>query len=222
MINSGRAFDRLVNFSDAVVAVAITLLALTISDIRWTQEQYPTVWAVMAEHASVLITFAFTFAVVGYFWLVHNRIFNRMAGYDAQVFWLNLLWLLLIAFLPWPSSLYGEGIGIAGSEWEGGEGFGGAGMLYWGTLALIGMCGGLIAERTRRRPELLEPGMRATASHSMRGFVLGAVFLCIGVTSLFAPGFASWMPVIIIPISSYLRIREQRLEAAHEAQPVLY
>ena len=200
---TGRSFDRLVNFTDAVVAVAITVLVLPIVDIRGTgQEQ--TVWQIVADHSSQLITFAFTFVVVATMWQVHNRIVNRMHGYDTVVFWLNLLWLVGIAFLPWPSALYGEGIGIATSEWSGGEGLGGAGLLYWGTLAVISCTGGLISAWVREHPQLADPTSTLPERHPLRGFAFAGAFLVIGVVSIVHPGFGSWLPFGLIPLGVWL------------------
>ncbi len=98
-IYSGRAFDRLLNFSDAVVAVAITVLVLPITSLAVTASEQ-TVWEVLGDHSGQIISFAFTFAVVGVMWWTHNRIFNQLRGFDTAILWLNLAWRLSIAFLP--------------------------------------------------------------------------------------------------------------------------
>ena len=152
----GRAFDRLVNFADAVTAVAITLLVLSIVDVTGTSAE-DTVWQIISDNASQIITFVFTFLVVALMWSVHNHLFNRMIGFDGVVLRLNILWMLGIVLLPWPSRLYGEGIGSEAGDWSGGEGLGGAGLLYWGTLAAISVIGALIAVHVRRHPELVDP-----------------------------------------------------------------
>ena len=143
-MTTGRAFDRLVNFTDAVTAVAITLLVLSIVDVTGTSDE-DTVWQIVSDNASQIITFVFTFLVVALMWSVHNHLFNRMIGFDGVVLRLNILWMLGIVLLPWPSRLYGEGIGSEAGDWSGGEGLGGAGLLYWGTLAAISVIGALIA-----------------------------------------------------------------------------
>lgn len=83
-MTTGRAFDRLVNFTDAVVAVAITLLLLSVVDIRGTADEQ-TVWAVIADNAPQVVAFIFTSLVVAAMWLVHNRLFNGLRGFDRTM-----------------------------------------------------------------------------------------------------------------------------------------
>lgn len=216
-IETGRSFDRLVNFTDAVVAIAITVLVLPLTEIVRPADGQ-TVWALIAEHAGQVSAFLFTFFVVALMWGVHNRVVNRMIGYDAVIFWLNIAWVAAIAFLPWPAGLYGSATGIAANdpiEWVAGEGLGGIGLLYWGTLALISVLGSAMSHHARRHPELLEPET-ATAWAEVdglgqyRGYLFGAYFLLTGVVSMFAPVIASWMPLGIIALSIVVRPVEPR------------
>jgi branched-subunit amino acid ABC-type transport system permease component len=113
---TGRSVDRLINFSDAVVAVAVTLLALPLVDIPGpTGDQ--NAWTVLSEHASEIWTFLFTFYVVAVMWLAHNRILNSIARYDAAIFWLNTTWLVAIVLLPWVSAMFGESASCTGAPW---------------------------------------------------------------------------------------------------------
>jgi uncharacterized membrane protein len=208
MISTGRAFDRLVNFTDAIVAVAITVLVLSIVDIRATSADQ-SVWQLINEHSSEIVTFLFTFVVVAAMWRVHNRIFDGMRGYDSPIFWLNLLWLCGIVFLPWPSALYGEGTGV-GPGGSGGSDLSGAALLYWGTLAVISFSGGLISLRVQSHPELIDPKYANEAHTPTRGFVFAAMFLVIGIVSVFAPSVAAWLPLALIPAGIMIRRWERR------------
>ena len=206
-IHTGRDFERLINFSDAVVAVAITVLVLAIVDIR-PREGESNVWQIISDNSGQISTFFFTFLVVGLMWLAHNRVVNQLRGFDSLTFWLNLLWLAGIAFLPWPSSMYGEGItwGDAASVEHGG----GSGVLYWSTLAFISVLGFLIAWHARRTPLLLEPKARKALAEPVqrgqyRGLVLAGLFVLIGVVSAVVDGVAGWLAFLIIPVSMIMR-----------------
>ncbi|MFA7323016.1 MAG: TMEM175 family protein [Candidatus Nanopelagicales bacterium] len=199
-IHTGRDFERLINFSDAVVAVAITVLVLAIVDIRPLPSDR-SIWDTIADNSGQLITFLFTFLVVGVMWLAHNRVLNQLQGFDSRIFWLNLLWLAGIAFLPWPSAMYGEDfIAPDGTPLKG------VGLFYWLTLAFISLLGWLIARHAQRVPELLEPS-RAHLQHSpgtiahYRGLVFALFFVVIGVATTLAQEIASWMPLLIIPLT---------------------
>lgn len=194
-----RSVDRLINFSDAVVAVAVTVLVLPLVDIPGPDEGQ-TVWTVIGDHGSELWTFLFTFYVVAVLWLAHNRILNAINRYDPFIFWVNTTWLAAIVLLPWVSAMYGE------SSW----GRSSVGLLYWGTMAAIALLGSLLGTHLRRHPGLLsEDAPRLSARElrraALRGPVLGLYFLLIGVASIVTPTLAAWLPLGIIPLSIWLR-----------------
>jgi uncharacterized membrane protein len=203
-----RAVDRLVNFTDAVVAVAITVLVLPLVDIDAPGPD-ETVWAVVGDHAGQIFAFLFTFYVVAIMWQTHNRVLNGIRDYDAAIFWLNTTWLVAIVLLPWLSSMYGEA--QSSSEERGASG---VGLLYWGTLAAISLLGSAIARHLRRTPRLLvgvdpvtdQVGRMTT----LRGPVFAAYFLFIGLAFEIVPEVATWLPLGIIPLSIWLRPRRRQ------------
>lgn len=208
-----RSFDRLVSFTDAVTAVAITLLILSIIDIRATPGE-GSVWQVIADNSSELITFGFTFVVVAVMWQAHLRVFHRLIAFDAAVFWLNLLWLIGIVLLPWTSAMYGEGIGVAGSTTSRDDGMGGTGLLYWSNLAVISWSAALIGWHALRHPELCDAEARVI-TRPRRGFIFGLAFLTVGVATAFAPVLGSWLALIFIPLGIYLsRVDDRRARNA--------
>lgn len=216
-VRSGRPFDRLINITDAVVAVAITVLVLPIVDLR-PQGSEETVWQLMGDNAGQLTTFAFTFIVVAFMWRIHNRIFSRLAGFDDTIFWWNLVWLLLIVLLPWSSSMYGTGMDAFSNSpdlegwFSGGEGLGGAGMLYWLNMGAISIVGGLITAHARRHPELIDSRSPRIFMDSplvrTRGFVFGAYMISIGVMTMIFPMVAVWLPFGLFAIGYLLRRQE--------------
>lgn len=198
-MGEGRSVDRLIDFSDAVVAVAVTVLVLPLVDIEGPAEG-ETVWTVIGDHASQVWTFLFTFYVVAVLWLAHNRILNSISRYDSFTFWINTTWLAAVVLLPWVSAMYGE------SQW----GRSGVGLVYWGTMAAISLLVSLLGTHLRRHPELLSedaPRLSAAARRraALRGPVLGLYFLLIGVASVVTPAVANWLPLGIIPLSIWLR-----------------
>lgn len=211
----GRSFDRLINFTDAITAVAITVLVLPIVDLR-AQGSEQTVWAIMNDNAGQLTSFVITFLVVAAMWQVHNRIFSRLIGFDDTIFWLNLLWLILIVLVPWSSSLYGAGIDAtseAETPWfSGGVGLGGAGLFYWGNLAAISAVSNLIAWHARRNPDLIDSAaptiFRSNAIVHWRGFIFAGYMLLIGVASMVIPSVAIWLPFGIFIVGYVLKRQE--------------
>lgn len=194
------SFGRLVSFTDAVTAVAITLLVLSIINLRATQSE-DSVWQVISDNSSELITFGFTFVVVAVMWQAHLRVFHRLVAFDAAIFWLNLLWLLGIVVLPWTSAMYGEGIGVAGSDVD--RGMGGTGFLYWSNLAVISWSAAFIGQHALRHPELCDAEAKIV-TRPRRGFIFGFAFLVVGIATAFLPVLGSWLALIFIPLGIIL------------------
>jgi uncharacterized membrane protein len=98
--------ERIVFFSDAVIAIAITLLALEI--------RLPEVHSGGEIPAALLslwpryLGFVVSFLVVGSYWFAHHRVFRAIRRYDDSLIWLNILFLLCIAFVPFASAVLGE------------------------------------------------------------------------------------------------------------------
>lgn len=92
------ATDRLTFFSDAVVAIAITLLAIDLPlPVGHTNAE---LWASLQENALDYLTFLISFAVIGDHWYQHHRTFRYVVRADGPIVPLNLLWLLLIVINP--------------------------------------------------------------------------------------------------------------------------
>ncbi len=101
--------ERLVFFSDAVFAIAITLLALEIrlpgdaADFS-NQQLFKSLVAIWPKYLSFLISFL----VIGNFWIAHHRRYRYIQRYDTRLMLLNLLVLMSIAFIPFPTSVISE------------------------------------------------------------------------------------------------------------------
>jgi uncharacterized membrane protein len=201
-ISTGRAFDRLINMSDAIVAVAMTVNVLSIVGIRRNSTS-ESVWTVISENGGQIGSFCFTFLIVGVMWLAHNRILNHMRGYDATVFWLNLVWLLLIALLPWPTTMYGVSLVFGSADVVSDQA--GVGLFYWGMLAAISAVGGLIGRHARRRPALLDESNPTDERGQLKAWVYSGFFLLIGVVSLFSYPISTWLPVGLIVLAVVFR-----------------
>jgi uncharacterized membrane protein len=102
-MRTDRGFSRLVGFSDGVVAIAITLLILPlVTSATETDTDFVTF---LTANAFPLFAFVLSFAVIGRFWLVHHQMYENAVTYNTPLLWANLLWLLTIVFLPFPTEL---------------------------------------------------------------------------------------------------------------------
>jgi uncharacterized membrane protein len=97
--------DRMIFFSDAVFAIAITLLILQVqipkappSGLKLSQ---------LLDLIPKFTSYVISFLVIARFWLKHLLFSSYIKRLDQRLIWLNALLLLLIAFLPYPTGVYG-------------------------------------------------------------------------------------------------------------------
>jgi uncharacterized membrane protein len=101
--------ERLIFFSDAVFAIAITLLAL---EIRLPVDAGDlSNGALLQQLLSIgpkYLSYIISFLVIGNFWIWHHVRFRQIVRYDRRLFLLNLLLLMSVAFIPFPTEVISE------------------------------------------------------------------------------------------------------------------
>jgi uncharacterized membrane protein len=108
----GNGTQRLEAFSDAVMAIAITILVLEFKVPEGAPEE--TDWrlgaALIAQWPSY-VAYGMSFVVLGVTWASHHRMFQYIARIDWTFLLLNLLFLLIYAFVPYPTALVAKYLG---------------------------------------------------------------------------------------------------------------
>jgi uncharacterized membrane protein len=97
--------ERVIFFSDAVFAIAITLLAL---DLRLPDVKGRTnadLVRALGDLLPAVAAFALSFAVIAAFWVGHMRTFRAVVRTTPMLTALNMLFLAFIAALPFPTSV---------------------------------------------------------------------------------------------------------------------
>ena len=106
---AGRDRDRIVNLSDGIFAIAITLLVL---DIRVPDIPENLVASELPRELLSLwpkyLGYFLSFVGISTFWTIHHSIFRPIRAYDRTLLYLNFLFLMVVAFVPFPTSLLGE------------------------------------------------------------------------------------------------------------------
>lgn len=167
--------ERMAAFSDGVFAIAITLLVLGL--------QVPTG---VPEGGLIKLAPAFlpklaghvvTFAILGIYWVGHHNMFLHIKRHDRALLWLNNLFLLFVAVMPFPTGLIVE----YGNDQL-------AVIAYAGTLVLAGLSLDLIWRYATHHHRFVAPGM----DPGLIAFVHGRVLLAPAVYLLaIAVSFAS-------------------------------
>jgi uncharacterized membrane protein len=97
--------ERLIYFSDAVIAIAITLLALELPVPTDDVHGNSSVLHFMRQHLTEYAAFLISFTVVAMHWLFHQRLFRYAKGLTGGAIRWNLLWLLMIVIMPFATKL---------------------------------------------------------------------------------------------------------------------
>lgn len=105
---TGLSFERVVFFSDAVFAIVITLLVLELKVPHLTEHNEPALQQALFELIPRVLGFVISFLIIGLMWVEHHRIFRYIDDYDAGLLWRNLLLLLCVSFVPFPTALFSE------------------------------------------------------------------------------------------------------------------
>jgi TMEM175 potassium channel family protein len=104
---------RVESFSDGVFAFAITLLVL---DIGVPASEFNHLWRGIAHQWPSYLGYVTSFLTVGGIWMVHHGIFRRVQYANRRVMNINLLLLMAVAFLPFPTGLVAQAIRSSSAE----------------------------------------------------------------------------------------------------------
>ena len=105
-------YDRTVALSDGVFAIALTLLVLNIGVPVLGSGHEGVLGQRLLDHGEEYSSYALGFAVIGLLWVRHHTFFREIDHIDRRLTVMNLVYLGLIAFLPYPTRI----LGLYGSQ----------------------------------------------------------------------------------------------------------
>ena len=172
-------------FSDAVIAIAITLLVLDIRVPRAeTLSPGETLVAALFSQWPVYMSFVISFIIIGETWANHHAMFRYIKRTDHSLLVLSIMLLLCIAFIPFSASLLAEYI-------QRDERAVGA-IVYGLTLTVGGVFFNLIWWYVLRHPHLLNPSTDPQELRAMgRRFALGPLIYLVATLLAFVSAYAS-------------------------------
>jgi uncharacterized membrane protein len=97
--------NRLASFSDGVFAIVITLLVL---ELRLPDVSYGDLRHSLVALLPSIAAYVLSFLLVGMYWVFHHYAFTLIDGVDGVMLWLNILFLLFISFMPFPTMMLGR------------------------------------------------------------------------------------------------------------------
>jgi uncharacterized membrane protein len=107
-VTEPRGAERLVFFTDAVVAIAITLLVLPLVDAvgEAVAAGAPSI-DVITENGPQIFSFLLSFYVIAQLWSAHHQLFQGVTVARRGVVTLNMVWVLTIVVLPFATEMIG-------------------------------------------------------------------------------------------------------------------
>ena len=101
--------ERLILFSDAVFAIAITLLVIEIKIPEIHENVSDKVLLQSLAHLiPKFLGFMISFMMIGLYWTVHHRMFGFVTSYSRKLLLLNLIFLFFVALMPFSTGFYSE------------------------------------------------------------------------------------------------------------------
>jgi uncharacterized membrane protein len=175
--------SRVEAFSDGVMAIAITLLVLELKVPASTEIGDDGLLGALLRRWPSYVAYLAAFLTIGIIWLNHHTLVAKIARFDARLHWLNLLLLLGVATLPFPTALLADYVG------EGGPNASVAAAAYGLLATLMALPWGFIWRHLIDHPELLEPGYDAAHARAelRRGSIGVPIYAAATIVSLFIP-----------------------------------
>lgn len=193
-LRTERGLDRLVNFSDATVAIAITLLMLPLVDVAAEIGDHP-LGDLLADNWGTILAFLVSFGVIARFWVSHHKLFEAVRSYSDTLMRVNFLWLVSVVFLPFSSNLIAHAYADRAVN-----------ALYIGTMATTSLALTLMGEIVLRDGDLRAPDgerqlhpidARLTFATMVTVLVLAVLFPHIGLFWLLLLVPAGWLSAVL-------------------------
>jgi uncharacterized membrane protein len=173
---------RLETFADGVMAIAITLLILEVS--------VPGVEGARFGHALVhqwpsYAGYVVSFLTIGVIWVNHHHMFKLIERTNHAFLMMNVVFLMTIAFLPWPTALVASSIRDPGARRP-------ATLAYGLTLVALAVMFNVVWRYASGRGRLLAPSVSPKLiAQSRRGYAVGPVVYSVATLLAFASPFIS-------------------------------
>jgi uncharacterized membrane protein len=198
-----RGLDRLIFFTDAVAAIAITLLILPLVDLvpEAARSGQP-VSAFLSDNSDQLLGFSISFVVIARLWRAHHAIFEHVRAYSVTLLYLSLVWAFTIVLLPLPTAIISE---FSRDRLAAG--------LYIGTMAVSSLTLTAISFTVTRDSTVEHTENRLTAASMVGSATTSALFVAALAIALVFPAAGIWSLLVLFltgPLSTLVLRRMAR------------
>lgn len=184
--------ERLILFSDAVFAIAITLLVIEIK-IPELPHDAVTDQALLEAPGHLIpkfIGFLVSFLLIGQYWIVHHRLFGYVINFSGRLIWLNIFFLLAVALMPFSTGFYSEYV-LSHTLTPV--------IFYTANIALLGLVNFLMWRYVSNPRHQLSENLAAPVARffSARAVTVPVIFIIFSFVYLVNPKIAFWIPPLI-------------------------
>lgn len=191
--------ERLQAFTDAVVAIALTLLILPLMEsVGELADHNGTTAEWLAEEQYALLGFVLSFVLIAVFWVHHHKLFRSVKHVDPGLLWLTVAWMFTIVVMPVATSLSTQ----MPSDWA-------QPLIYIGTLFATSLMLLLARAYLRSHPDLHTMGDAESASGIRASGIVSGLFLAALVLAVAIPGAGNW-PLLLMLLSEPLQRLDRR------------
>ncbi|WP_426003510.1 TMEM175 family protein [Paenarthrobacter sp. NyZ202] len=192
--------ERLQAFTDAVVAIALTLLILPLMEsVGELSDHHGTTAGWLVEERYPLLGFALSFLLIAVFWVHHHRLFSNVRKVDPGLLWLTIAWMLTIVWMPVATALSTQLQG----DWA-------QPLVYIGTLFAASFLLLLARLYLRSHPDLHDLKDTAEVSGIRASAIVAGLFLVALVIAFAVPDLGN-LPLLLMILSEPLQRLDRRL-----------
>lgn len=184
--------ERLILFSDAVFAIAITLLVIEIKipELPHDKVTDTSLQQSLAHLIPKFIGFLISFLLIGQYWIVHHRLFGYVINFNERLIWLNIFFLLAVALMPFSTGFYSEYV-LSHTVTPV--------IFYTANIALLGFVNFIMWRYVSNPRHALSENLQKPVARffSARALAVPFIFILFSFIYLYNPTIAFWIPPLI-------------------------
>jgi uncharacterized membrane protein len=186
--------ERLIFFSDAVAAIAMTLLAFTLKVPGGASNGaiLHNLW--QDQYRLSYLEFLISFMVIGRHWRSHHSLFRDVTRLDSRIITLNMVWLLMIVIIPFTTKLLSSGAGGFGVRFS-----------FYAIVQVLTVLTFLLMGRHLRGSELLRAGAPRGSRDDDAALLTVAAMFAISIPVAFVTQWAFVFWVASVPAARAVR-----------------
>lgn len=197
--------ERIIGFSDGVIAIIITLMILDIHFPPIPEDGLPSdKWTLLSGMLPQIIAYAVSFYGLGIFWINHHHFFHMIKHSDRNFLWLNLNLLFWLSLIPLPTAYLADHYDSAIAT-----------TLYGSVMLISHSSFGLLVLYASKKNLTLDNYNQASIKRILRTIVISCILWLTAIAAGYLSTYISYGIILMIAIAYFL---PQNIELHDDAQ----